>query len=648
MQSFSTELNKINWRSFSKIKLGTAEVKNINKIYDVYNISKDEVIVATVKKSIFGFGFDGVVITDQAIYFHPNRNNRYPYTDICSYIAYQEDTKSSLELINEFDSFSAVDSTLISQNNGGSEMGEFIDNIQSILMEKYDWARQQRQNLAKSAVEQATTAMYDEDFPKSTKRILKKLRQDKFSCNQTVITEGKRIFIFEGENMYMAFLENLPEYVLPQVKKELIEKKKIYREEIVNFIYDVDNTISNNMLKRLLSSIETWKDDLAKAACGKCYALIRLGNKEQLEAELEKSKNILKSDELNSLETYRGCYLNHSMIEVYRCIKKGETPTGDMLTRRDSFGFTPLHYALFLRNYNMFSELFEGKKWNCFDVYDKSLGGDRLLDYKMIVAVLDSSKKPIMMKIVQETTDVIKSQLKAIKYYNLGIKAKKAGIFVNEKQTETAHRLISECIKRGRRSEAEEYRRELQKFKENVQRLKIDINDIQSEIYEIEKEIDSILHSYVDDLIRESDKIKESKNPYTKFLLSIVKNPDLLLELISLPLDACKNYTYKGKTFTASVDLDIDFESITEDEYEDNQTQSTNTDNNNNNNEQVSKPYGSSWFSPEAHSDIKKLGLEYRVLAKKYHPDASHMNTSTIFIDITNERADILEILCTE
>lgn len=58
----------------------------------------------------------------------------------------------------------------------------------------------------------------------------------------------------------------------------------------------------------------------------------------------------------------------------------------------------------------------------------------------------------------------------------------------------------------------------------------------------------------------------------------------------------------------------------------------------------VIRPCGSSWFSPEAHWDMKKLKKEYHKLAKQYHPDrCKHPRSKQIFQETLNERAKILE-----
>lgn len=57
----------------------------------------------------------------------------------------------------------------------------------------------------------------------------------------------------------------------------------------------------------------------------------------------------------------------------------------------------------------------------------------------------------------------------------------------------------------------------------------------------------------------------------------------------------------------------------------------------------ITPPYGTSWFSADAHSDATILKTEYRVLAKKYHPDVcQHPDSNAAMQQITAEYEDIL------
>lgn len=58
------------------------------------------------------------------------------------------------------------------------------------------------------------------------------------------------------------------------------------------------------------------------------------------------------------------------------------------------------------------------------------------------------------------------------------------------------------------------------------------------------------------------------------------------------------------------------------------------------------KPNGDSWFSAEAHVDAEVLKKEFRLLAKKYHPDVSiDPQASTIFQEISAELEKIQQEL---
>ena len=59
-------------------------------------------------------------------------------------------------------------------------------------------------------------------------------------------------------------------------------------------------------------------------------------------------------------------------------------------------------------------------------------------------------------------------------------------------------------------------------------------------------------------------------------------------------------------------------------------------------NKEFKKPYDDSWFSPEAHKDLKILRKEYNFLAKKYHPD-NNPNGKDVFINIQQERCTIID-----
>ena len=53
---------------------------------------------------------------------------------------------------------------------------------------------------------------------------------------------------------------------------------------------------------------------------------------------------------------------------------------------------------------------------------------------------------------------------------------------------------------------------------------------------------------------------------------------------------------------------------------------------------ELERPFGDSWFSEKAHTDVEMLKKEFRELAKKYHPDVSaEAQAADIFKEISAE-----------
>ena len=75
-KSFLSEIKEIP-HTYTKINFDTSKIKNIDNIYEAYEIPRSEKIVAFIKSSIIlaPLSLGGNIITDCAIYHHPSHDD---------------------------------------------------------------------------------------------------------------------------------------------------------------------------------------------------------------------------------------------------------------------------------------------------------------------------------------------------------------------------------------------------------------------------------------------------------------------------------------------------------------------------------------------------------------------------------------------
>ena len=142
-------------------------------------------------------------------------------------------------------------------------------------------------------------------------------------------------------------------------------------------------------------------------------------------------------------------------------------------------------------------------------------------------------------------------------------------------------------------------------------------------------------------------------DPLANHLLRIFSDPDFLKHILYHSSRQCNLYCYSGFFFVVPSDIQIDLSAFHQNEDSDfNESGAHNQSNQYQERthaekeraEPVVRPFGESWFSPEAHRDRRKPKSEFNNLAKQYHPDVSkHPMSHQIFQEILNERATILE-----
>lgn len=184
-------------------------------------------------------------------------------------------------------------------------------------------------------------------------------------------------------------------------------------------------------------------------------------------------------------------------------------------------------------------------------------------------------------------------------------------------------------------------------LREEIKDLQIEYNELE---FEIKDELNDKINS-VDLYIRELEK---SDDEFVSLILAVFKNNELLYHILSDSTNDVLLYIYQSFLFVVPNDIRLNlmyYDNPFGEVKKNKQTKSEykyskrNTKSNSNNTNRytctlnVDRPYGSSWFSPQAHSDENILNAEYRKLAKQYHPDlCKQINAKEIFQEITNEK----------
>ena len=294
-----------------------------------------------------------------------------------------------------------------------------------------------------------------------------------------------------------------------------------------------------------------------------------------------------------------------------------------------------------------------------------------LYDYTVLACYKNLSNRRT---VFQKTSDLVTAQLRSRKALERRLWLKQRKLDIQNTSAQKARELMRTARKNGLYEEEEEWREKLDNVSMLRDETRMEIDEINQSISEIDYEI-SVLTS--DAMVEAADtiqRLQSSTNPFVHYLFCLFSDMDALLHMISAQQEAFKLYSYKGFHFVTPADVHVDLPYIMDQKKENSwqsgyqesrhreyheqrqhsaneqqrthqeRTQQSQKEQKKDTGAPIKKPYGTSWFSPEAHRNMKKLKEEYRALAKKYHPDVcDHPRSKEIFQDILNERADILE-----
>ena len=653
--------------NYSKITFGTAMLKKIDKVYSQFHIPSSETILAHIRSSVPFMG-QLAVITDCAIYTY--LSEPVPISEACGYLVAMADAKASVNISNAVGNRDILGGSFVVQNTAGIELTQFIKALQGKLLQTYPWARQQRDALANGIMAAARSEMKIGRISSEKLSQLNALAEESAYCDSVAFLKGEDIFRSCSFSEYQRFVTQQESKVSYAAKAVLSNSQEKFSAALICDLGDLSLDFSNGYLEAAyhnMSELTTYTESQCLILA---YLCARLGKEEQFKTLREQVCRRCGEDKALSLDFFKGRYFNNRMKKVYELVKQGTMPPAEWLGWTDSVGLSALHYAILLNQETLVEDLLEKKTWTVkAPVSDGE--AELLYDYTVLACYKNLSNRRT---VFQKTSDLVAAQLRSRKALERRLWLKERKLDIQNASAQKARELMRTARKEGLYEKEEEWREKLDNVSMLRDETRMEIDEINQSISEIDYEI-SVLTS--DAMVEAADaiqRLQSSVNPFVHYLFCLFSDMDALLHMISVKEGAFKLYIYNGFRFVTPADVHVDLSYIMDQKQEDNwksgyqesshreyheqrqhntngqhrthqeRTQQSQGEQKTDAGTSIKKPYGTSWFSPEAHRNMKKLKEEYRALAKKYHPDVcDHPRSKEIFQDILNERADILE-----
>lgn len=661
-KSFESEVRTVSV-GFTKIISGTGALKKISKVYSEFNIPSTENILAYIKSTV-PFMRPLIVITDKTIYSY--LSDPIPISKVCGYLVVMEDAKASVNMSDADSNRDILGSSLIAKNVAGIEFVQFFRNLQKKLLQIYPWAKQQRDCMVNEILTAARHKMQSGRIPPERLAQLNVIAEEPAYCDRVALLKGEDIFRTCSQSDFQNYISQQNNGVSYASKIILSNSREKFFEALTRDLSDISLDFDNGYLEVAYHNMS----ELTAFTEGQClilaYLCARLNKEDQFKTSREQVCRRCGESKAQNIDFFKGQYFNNRMKKVYETIKQGTMPPDEWLDWTDSVGLTVLHYAILLRRELLVDELLKKKEWAFNPPFsDRETGV--LYDYTVLACYKGLSNRK---NVFQKTSELVAVQLRSRKALERQLWWKQRKLDIQNASVQNMKELMRTARKNGLYDKEEECREKLEHVSMLRAETRKEIDEINQAISEIDYEI-NILTS--DAMVQAADTIRclqDRTDPLVQYLFRLFSDVDTLLYVISAKQGEFRLYNYDGFYFVAPAVIDIDLPYILNKcddgtEYSDYQESTwrenqkhqqqenghrgtrnwkTNGEQKSATDNPITKPYGESWFSPEAHRDIGKLKEEYRSLAKRYHPDVyDHPRSKEIFQSVLNQRAEILE-----
>ena len=605
--------------------LGKASAKSVEKIRDTYRIPKDELIAAHLTKKILLIT-DGVLMTDHALYVNPSycpdgASNRIPWSELHKYfVSHPNDTAATILYRPGNQRYLLLHPTLL-DTISGKELTSFLLEMQLEIIKLHPALQVQRQEVFQSLKSEFENILVSNMLDEDQRSVLENLFGESALAEEAAIVLSAYYARIYPRQQYEQWIKALPDVFSASFLERLTKIWDKISEELLKSLRKYPPDLSQGLLSELYKNYNCEGNDafspketmtLARA----CAALKRWENIDHI---IRMLKMYELRDAISDLYSSKFNDANERMLGVVHAIQAGKNPLNEeTVSCQDSMGLTPFHYALiFSDKKSQLSAILSRKYPELSENQSTAFGNIGIYDL-LTLAVFKKAPYSVLEKMILRTDEGAKQLKKVVSSLRAeGVADSVINVLLNcaltAVDTATSKGYSVDCPKEQYASMSEG-REQLGKA---ISRTDEQIKQAQYEFYE-----------YVANVIQTAEQRVEtwrrSSSQTVQYLLHLYSDPDYL-EKVLTSRGSWRLYTTDGDFFYMAPDGEIESHHPPEDDAPEETIE-------------LERPFGDSWFSEKAHTDVEMLKKEFRELAKKYHPDVSaEAQAADIFKEISAE-----------
>ena len=634
-----------------KIKSDIYSIKKPEKVYAAYGIPSNEVLLAYCKGTVplMPLTMAGIVFTNKGVYFDaapPNsyRNNvrKILYDDLGKYIFIQEGEHGPALAYTADTSIKLYTDTVFAVNLAAKETVDILQKIQNELLASSPTAKQQFIDLGESIISSAQDDIFCGMLSDTTNKLLEILIHNATTADFAAKAKAESLYRSCNFTAYYRFVNTLPKTVSTQMCDDLKAPDSLFAKKFIVDLSNMDNSFPRYYLEQIISNLlsETSHSILSLRIIS--YAAIRTYDDKSFQTAMENLQRHSRNDEIIFFEKLKGCYYNTQMLRVYNSIKHGKPVQDDWIHMHDSIGLNPLHYAIILGAETVADQLLQLKSWPNFDGPTQT-EIDWIYHYEVPAA---GAKGFSLYYLLRCTNEKVRELHEAVE--NLQTEFGNS-VQVMDMLNAQERRTLSELNRLERMHADYEQIRTMRDSLDELYEEKKRADEEQAEIFKNWEAAKEELPRLEAELSSKARKqflaMSKSPDPFVQYVYKLYIDHDYLHSVLRSTSKEDNAILYKNGNLVfvapnfAEIDskLAVDIDNCSKvDEAGDDIEQERRVP--------ITPPYGTSWFSVNAHSNATILKAEYRALAKKYHPDVcQHPDSNSAMQQITAEYEDLLQ-----